>query len=114
MSPLQKGDRSLACSNRPVSLTCVPYKLLEHIVRFNILAHLDEHKLLSDRQHALRKNHSCETLLITATNDGTKIFDKGGRVDTFIFDVEKVFGTPLQELLSCKLYGYGIDGKTLK
>ena len=29
---LKKGDRSLACNNRPVSLTCVQCKLLEHIV----------------------------------------------------------------------------------
>ena len=56
ISPLfKKGDRSLACNYRPVSLTCVPCKLLEHIVCSNIMAHLDEHKLLSDRQHAFRK-----------------------------------------------------------
>ena len=47
ISPLfKKGDRSLACNYRPVSLTCVPCKLLEHIVYSNIMAHLDEHKLL--------------------------------------------------------------------
>ena len=28
----KKSDRSLSCSYRPVSLTCVPCKLLEHIV----------------------------------------------------------------------------------
>ena len=50
ISPLfKKGDRSLACNYRPVSLTCVPCKLLEHIVCSNIMAHLDEHKLLSDK-----------------------------------------------------------------
>ena len=51
----KKSDRSLACNYRPVSLTCVPCKLLENIVCSNIMAHLDEHKLLSDRQHAFRK-----------------------------------------------------------
>ena len=51
----KKSDRSLACNYRPVSLTCVPCKLLEHIVCSNIMAHLDEYKLLSDRQHAFRK-----------------------------------------------------------
>ena len=32
----KKGDRSLARNYRPVSLTCIPCKLLEHIVCFNI------------------------------------------------------------------------------
>ena len=37
----KKGDRSLARNYRPVSLTCIPCKLLEHIVCSNIMAHLD-------------------------------------------------------------------------
>ena len=37
----KKGE--LACNYRPVSLTCVLCKLLEHIVCSNIMAHLDEH-----------------------------------------------------------------------
>ena len=45
----KKGDRSLACNYRPVSLTCVPCKLLEHIVCSNIMAHLDEHKFFSSQ-----------------------------------------------------------------
>ena len=50
----KKGDRFLACNYRSVSLTCVPCKLLEHIhvVCSNIMAHLDEHRLLSNKQHA--------------------------------------------------------------
>ena len=55
----KKSDRSLPCNYRPVSLTCEPCKLLEHIVCSNIMAHLDEYKLLSVRQHAFRKGHSC-------------------------------------------------------
>ena len=58
------------------------------------MAHLDEHKLLSDRQHAFRKKHSCETQLITVIDDWAKILDKGGQVDTFILDFEKAFDTP--------------------
>ena len=41
-----------------------------------------------------------------------KILDEGGQVGTFILDFEKAFDTPPQELLKCKLYGYGIGGKT--
>ena len=54
------------------------------------------------------KKHSCETQLVTLINDWAKILDKGGQVDTFILDFVKVF-----ELLKCKMFGYGIRGKTL-
>ena len=75
---------------------------------YNIIAHLDEHKLLSDRQHAFMKNRSCETQLITVINDWANILD-AGQVDTFVLDFEKAFDTPHHELL----HGYGISGKTL-
>ena len=78
------------------------------------MAHLDEYKLLSDRQHAFRKGHSCETHLTTVINDWAKILDNRGQVDTFILDFEKAFDTPPHELLKSKLFSYGIDGKTLK
>ena len=71
-------------------------------------------KLLSDRQHAFRKGHSCETQLITVKNDWAKILGNRGQVDTFILDFEKAFVTPPHELLKSKLSSYGIGGKTLK
>ena len=109
----KKGDRASPSNYRPVSLTCVSCKILEDIVCTNIMAHLDEHKLLSDRQHAFRQNRSCETQLIIVINDWAKIFDAGGQVDTFILDFEKAFDSPTHELLKCKLHGYGISEITL-
>ena len=107
----KKGDRSLACNYRPVSLTCFPCKLLEHIVCSNIMGHLHQYNLLSDKQHAFRKWHSCETQLITVINDSAKILDKKGQVDIFILDFEKAFDIPPHELLTGKLFSYGIGGK---
>ena len=91
-------------------------KVHEHIVhvRSNIMSHLDEYKLLSDRQHAFRKGHSCETQLTTVINDWAKILKNRGQVDTFILHFEKAFDTPLHELLKSKLFRCGIGGKTLK
>ena len=99
--PFITEDRSLACNYRPVFLTCVSCKLLEHIVCSDIMAHLDEHKLLTDRRHAFRKRHGCETQLIidTVINDWAKILDKGGQIDTFILDFEKAFDTSLMNYL---------------
>ena len=92
ISPVfKKGDRSFACNYLPDAVTCVACKLLEHIVCSNIMAHLDEHKLLSDKQHAFRKWHSYETQLTTVINDWAKILDNQGQVDPFILYFEKSF-----------------------
>ena len=40
--------------------------------------------------------------------------DKVEEVNTIILDFEKAFDTPPHELLKCKVYGYGIGGKTQK
>ena len=95
----KKGDRAVPSNYRPVSLTCVPCKMLEHIVYTNIMARLDEHKLLSDRQYAFRKNRSCETQLMTVINDWAKLLDAEGQVETFILDFEKAFDTLPHKLL---------------
>ena len=80
------------------------------------MAHLDEYKLLSDRQHAFRKGYacSCETQLTTVINDWAKILDNRGQVDTFILDFEQAFDNPLMNSLKAIFFIYGIGGKTLK
>ena len=50
----KKSYRSLACNYRPDSLTCVPCKLLEHIVCSNTMVHLDEYKILSGNMYSGR------------------------------------------------------------
>ena len=61
----QKGEKYLASNYRPVSLTCICCKLLEHIIVSNILKHLDLHNILVDCQHGFRAKRSCETQLLT-------------------------------------------------
>ena len=110
----KKSDKSTCVQLSPGFLDLSTCKLLEHMLCSNIMAHLDEYKLLSDRQHAFRKGHSCETQLTTVINDWAKVLDNRGQVDTFRLDFEKAFETPPHELLKSKLFSYGIGGKTLK
>ena len=87
----KNGDRTLTCKYRPVFLTCVPCKLLEHKVCSNIMAYLDEYQFLSDMQHAFRKRYSCETQLTTVRNDWVKVLVTGGQVQPFILNFKKAF-----------------------
>ena len=62
VNPLFKsGDRTLASNYRPISLTSIPCKIMEHIVAKHIMNHLDKYNILSDSQHGFRPKRSCET-----------------------------------------------------
>ena len=64
INPLfKKGNMNLAVNYRPVSLTCVCCKLLEHIIYSHVMAHLQTNNLLSVNQHGFRSGFSCETQL---------------------------------------------------
>ena len=41
----KKGSKLQAVNYRPVSLTCITYKLFEHIICNHILAHLEDYKI---------------------------------------------------------------------
>jgi hypothetical protein len=44
----KKGDKNTPSNYRPVSLTCILCKSLEHIIESSIMKHLDTHKILTD------------------------------------------------------------------
>ena len=50
----KKGGRDLGENYRPVSLTCVCFKILEHIITSHIRQHLDHNNILSAYQHGFR------------------------------------------------------------
>ena len=89
----KKGDRSSPANYRPVSLTCIASKLMEHIFCTHIRGHLDSHQILSPSNHGFRSRHSCETQLLLTTHDILKVRDSGKQIDVAIFDFSKAFDT---------------------
>ena len=51
----KKGDRRSPANYRPVSLTCIASKLMEHILCIHIRGHLDTHQVLFTLQPRLQK-----------------------------------------------------------
>ena len=74
------------------------------------MAHLDEHKLFSDRQHAFREKHSCETQLITVIDDWAKILDKGGLTLSF-WTLRKLSTHPLMNYLNVSYMAMALVGR---
>ena len=56
----QKGDKTQAVNYRPVSLTSITCKTMEHIIYHHIMNHLELHNILSDNQHGFGKHRSCD------------------------------------------------------
>ncbi len=109
----KKGDRSRAVNYRPISLTCICCKLLEHIVRSAVTKHLDAQNLLVNAQHGFRKQRSCETQLLMTTDDLASTIDAGKQTDLILLDFSKAFDKVPHERLLRKLSYYGIIGKPL-
>ena len=63
----KKGSKKLPTNYRPISLTSVVYKLLEHIISSKIHCQVENHNILSDNQHGFRSERSCESQLVYIT-----------------------------------------------
>ena len=50
----KKGDKHNPSNYRPISLTCIISKCMEHILVSNIMQHLDSNKILYALQHGFR------------------------------------------------------------
>ena len=109
----KKGNKQVAANYRPVSLTCVSCKVLEHIVFRSVMDHVDLHKILVFFQHGFRSKHSCETQLINTIEDLAKGLNDRHQLDLLILDFSKAFDLVAHRRLIKKLDFYGIRGQTL-
>ena len=109
VSPIyKKNDRSIPGNYRPVSLTSVVCKVLEHILHRHIMKHFEKHNILADQQHGFRKGRSCETQLAALVDDLHQIVDDRGQADLVIMDFSKAFDTVPHQRLLAKLHHLGI------
>jgi hypothetical protein len=60
----KKGTKGDPGNYRPVSLTSVPCKLLESVIKDKIMSHLLNNELIKDSQHGFMPGRSCSTNLV--------------------------------------------------
>ena len=61
---IKKGARAEPANYRPVSLTSIACKILEHIYCSHLHRHIDTNNILGEANHGFRAKHSTETRLL--------------------------------------------------
>ena len=115
VTPLfKKGSKASPENYRPVSLTSVVGKILESIVKDQIVAHLEFFNLIKSSQHGFTKGRSCLTNLLDFMETVTRELDVSKPIDLIYLDFAKAFDKVPYRRLFKKLETHGISGSVLK
>ena len=113
VSPIfKKGDKSDPANYRPISLTCVLCKVLEHIVASNLTSlniWLIPTYYLCCNTGSGRRGPARPMLV----DEISKNMQMGKQTDLILLDFSKAFDKIAHEKLISKLHFYGIRDKTL-
>jgi hypothetical protein len=71
----KRGVKAMASNYRPVSLTSVPCKILEGLIKDEMMKHLTDNRLLNSSQHGFIGGRSCATNLTVFMDKVRKIID---------------------------------------
>ena len=108
----KKGDKSIPANYRPISLTSVCCKTMEHIIYRSIMDHLNTYKVINPIQHGFRPGLSCQTQLILLIKEILRAMDQNYQVDLIMLDFLKAFDTVAHNKLLLKLEHLGIQSNT--
>ena len=109
-----KGDRNIAANYRPISVISHFGKVLENIVKKQLVDFLLKHRLLSSNQFAYIKGKSTQTALHTITESLLRNIDNGEITAACFLDLSKCFDTVSHHILLHKLKHMGIKNTELK
>ena len=105
----KKGEKYIPANYRPVSLTCILSKVMEHIITSHLMSFAENNKILFKHQHGFRRNRSCEKQLLEFIADITYNLIRGIETDACVMDFSKAFDKVNHQKLLMKLAKCGVS-----
>ena len=109
----KKGSKRDPGNYRPISLTSIPCKVMESIIKDQVVNHLVTNSLLNKTHHGFMKRKSCVTNLLEFFKKITLESDDNIPMDIIYLDFLKAFDKVPKHRLIQKLKSHSIDGKVL-
>ena len=111
LSKYKSGERSNPINYRPISLKPILMKILERIVRKQVVQFLTDNNFLNSTQHGFCEGRSCLSALLNVYDDIVHmISDPSAVVDMIYLDFAKAFDKVEYGILLRKLGEIGISG----
>jgi hypothetical protein len=88
-----KGSREDPVNYRPISVLPILSRLFEKTVASQLSNYCEFKSVIPDHQFGFRRDSSCETALLSATNEWMQEIDKGKIVGALLIDLSKAFDT---------------------
>ena len=107
----KSGNKSEPANYRPISLTNHISKLMERVVRKDIVKYLEVNNLWDNRQHGARKGRSTLSQLLLHYDAILESLDQGKNVDIIYLDFKKAYDKVCQWTLVQKLATMGFTGR---
>ena len=109
----QPWHRSLVTTYRPVSLTSVVCKQMEHVLASYLRQVWDKNDWLYEGQHGFRPGYSCESQVIAVCQDIADSLDNGDKIDAIIVDFSKALDSVPHGRLLNKIANSGVDSRVV-
>lgn len=107
----KSGDPSVPLNYRPISLTSIVCKLLEHIISSAVMSYLTKESFFFSNQHGFLRGRSCETQLFELMTDLHNAVHSSSQIDAIFIDFAKAFDKVPHIRLMEKLSALNINPK---
>ena len=109
----KKGKKDHPLNYRPVSLTSIICKIMEKLIRSEIIRHMRKNKLFSKQQYGFIDKRSTTLQLLKIIDDWTLAVEQGYEINAVYLDFMKAFDQVPHRRLIHKIKSYGIDEQTV-